>query len=240
MRFDARPAPVLPVHRPPPQNPGLARRLGRLGKKRQANERTTIALEELRGTRGSAHEGYLDEVVDSCIACWSGARRGYFAVKGPWILRFRNDRGDARSMGLPIPLDGAKVQELGKVGLRLVNTHVKDDFCGKAMLEIYEPSAIRSFTHSICLELFATTAEVRDQWLQTLRGQVEKLAQRASGKTDMAYRKTNSNISEISAFSADSAAVVDSYAAALFALWEKEEELEYLSGLRPAGTRALM
>jgi len=194
-----------------------------------------VALGELRGSTGALIEGPLQDASPAGIACCvgplAGARGAFYAVKGPWMLKFRSSSDGARCVGVPIPLDGAEVGEVGDTGLEITNCHIKDTFLGKGLSDY----AGDTFVHSVEVRLEARSQEARDEWVRVLQAQISRLADNHARKV-AARAATAENgcvVRAVSCKTIGTAAAVNSLASTMFADFEEEEEFAVLGHHRP-------
>jgi len=208
----------------------------RLGKLPAADgRRRRVTLGGLRGSTGALLEGPLKDVspegIVCCIGPFAGAREAFFAVKGPWMLKFKGRSNGARCVGVPIPLDGAEVKAIGDTELEITNCHIKDAFLGKGLSDL----AGDTFVHSVQVCLEARSQEARDEWVRVLQAQIAKLAERHARKAAAAVANADSGcvVRATTCKTTGTAAAVNSLASRIFADFEEEEEFAVLGRHRP-------
>lgn len=216
----------------------LGARLQNVSPTQGHHQRRYITLRELRGSTGAVQEGPLRDLsregMSCCIGPFGRKTEAFYAVKGPWMLKFKNGSAGARSTGVPIPLDGAEVRAVGDTEFAIRNCHVKDDFLGKGLSAF----AGNTFVHSVCFCLEAGTPEKRDEWVTALRQHVERLAQgqarRAPKAADsVGVARSATGRSERSEKTTATAVSVNNLAARIFADFEEDEEFAVLRSQRP-------
>lgn len=194
--------------------------------------RKFVTLGDLRGSSGSAFEGSLKDASKEgfafCLGPLGRPRDEFYAVKGPWMLRFKKNSAGAKSYGVPIPLDGAEVTPVGDTEFEISNYHVKDDFLGKGLSDF----AGGTFVHSVLVRLAAPSDESRDAWVASLNAQVKRLAEGQARK-----RRAAADIPGVGRSNSEkttaTVAAVGGVAARVFADFEAEEEYAVLGHHRP-------
>lgn len=181
-----------------------------------------LRLGQVRGTTGTIQEGMLKEEPDKAFMCCSGSNKvsQFFAIKGPWMLRFKKDKDSAVAFGVPIPLDGATVMAIGELEFEVSNVHVKDEFYGKEALLGIHKDARKTFEHSVQKQFEAPSQEARDEWVQKLQCHIGML------KECLARKMQNLSKEVPRTLTTGTAAEVNSSSAALFAQFELELEVE--------------
>jgi len=196
-----------------------------------------VTLKELRGSTGAVTEGHLRETSGEGAVCCvrpfglgrPRAAFSFYAVKGAWLLKFKDGSAGAKCCGVPIPLDGATVRAAeGSSEFEVSNVHVKDHFLGKGMSSL----AGDTFVHTVHCCFAAPNPESRDEWVRTLQAHVWKLAQRQARKI-LATESSGQVSQSKSLKTTATAAAVNSSAAESFVDFEEEEEFAVLGQRRP-------